>query len=88
MEKNDIVPSLSLREREEKESLHLGGTCCSCSLTSRTKVPKDMPQLKSMQVMPKGHPRHATAKGRARMPAPTIEVKLCYSFFFPGFSKF
>ena len=56
---------------------HLGGMFCSWSLTSSTKVPNEIPQLSSMQVMPNGQPRQAMAKGRARTPAPTIEVKLC-----------
>ena len=68
---------------------HLGGMSCSWSLTSSTNVPSEIDQLSSMQVMPNGQPRQAMAKGSARTPAPTIEVKLClfsFVFFLPGFS--
>ena len=62
---------------------------CSWSLTSSTNVPSEIDQLSSMQVTPNGQPRQAMAKGSARTPAPTIEVKLClfsFVFFLPGFS--
>ena len=54
---------------------------CSWSSTRSTNVPNEIPQLNSMQVTPKGQPRQAMAKGRASIPAPTIEVKLCCFFF-------
>lgn len=67
---------------------HLGGMSCSWSLTSSTNVPSEIDQLSSMQVMPNGQPRQAMAKGSARTPAPTIEVKLClFSFVFCFFSS-
>ena len=69
------------KEEGKKLETHLGGTCCSCSLTSSANVPKEIAQLKNMQVTPKGQPKQAIAKGRASTPAPTIEVKLCFKVF-------
>ena len=65
------------KSRRKNFFSYLGGTFCSWSLTSSTKVPNESPQLSSRQVTPRGQPRQAMAKGRARTPAPTIEVKLC-----------
>ena len=65
--------------------LYLGGMFCSWSSTRSTNVPNEIPQLNSMQVTPKGQPRQAMAKGRASIPAPTIEVKLCCLFLYSGF---
>ena len=64
---------------------HLGGMFCSWSSTSSTNVPYEIAQLSSIKVMPKGQPRQAMAKGRASIPAPTIEVKLCCLFLYSGF---
>lgn len=33
--------------------------------------------LRTMHVTPRGQPRHAIANGKARIPAPTMDVKLC-----------